>query len=296
MMKNQSEDPFHMRPLWDALLEVYEEFANVCNRNGLRFFLCEGSAIGALRNRGFIPWDDDLDVIMPRPDYERFRQICGRELPPHLRFVNYENAPEFQYTFGKIQDVREEHIYEVERRYGEMLPGGIYVDILVVDGAPDGFWASKLHKLRRLCFLCQQRFRTFRFSEMKKSGKILWVCGAVLSVSHPLEKWRMLARRYENFMKSVPFESAKATWRDSATWKAVRLTYPRCVWDKSIDMKFDEIVAPLPIGYDTYLRAQYGDYMTPPPREMQRTTHHYEGRSPWWLGPTLIPVEEEECR
>ena len=69
-----------MRPIWDALLHVYEEFARVCDENNLRYYLAEGSAIGALRHKGFIPWDDDLDVIMPRPDYERFRQI--RQLYP----------------------------------------------------------------------------------------------------------------------------------------------------------------------------------------------------------------------
>ena len=64
-----------MRPLWDAVLSVYDEFARVCTANGLCFFVGEGNAIGALRHGGFIPWDDDMDVMMPRPDYERFRKI-----------------------------------------------------------------------------------------------------------------------------------------------------------------------------------------------------------------------------
>lgn len=275
-----------MRPIWDALLHVYEEFARVCDENNLRYYLAEGSAIGALRHKGFIPWDDDLDVIMPRPDYERFRQICEKELPDYLKFVNYENAPEFQYTFGKVQDVRRDKVLEVERAYGAMLPGGIYIDILVVDGMPDGYFASALYKFRRLTFICQQRFRTFKFAEMKKPGKLFWIVGALLAVCHPFESWPKLARRFEAFMMSVPFETAKKTWRDSATYRTVRLTYPRKIWDGRVNVDFERSLVPLPAGYDTYLRAQYGDYMTPPPEGKRQTTHQYSQRCPWWLGPT----------
>jgi len=276
----------NMRPIWDALLYVYEEFAQVCNNLGLRFYLAEGSAIGALRHKGFIPWDDDLDVIMPRPDYECFRRVCDKELPSHLKFVNYENAPEFQYTFGKIQDVRRDKVLEVEKAHGAMLPGGIYIDILVVDGKPDGFFSSGFYNLRRLMFVCQQRFRTFKLTDLRLQGKLFWMVGALISVFHPFETWSDLARRYEAFMKSVPFETAKNTWRDSATYRTARLTYTRKIWDGYVNVPFDGLLAPLPVGYDIYLRAQYGDYMTPPPKEKQQTTHKYMERCPWWLGPT----------
>lgn len=283
-----------MHPIWDALLHVYEEFARVCDKNNLRYYLAEGSAIGALRHKGFIPWDDDLDVIMPRPDYERFRQICEKELPDYLKFVNYENAPEFQYTFGKVQDVRRDKVLEVERVHGAILPGGIYIDILVIDGAPSGILAKFIYKVKLLAFVCQQRFRTFCFSEIKnKPSKWLWIGGAVLSVFHPYEKWPGLAHRFENFMKSVPFETAELTWRDSATYSAVKLMYPREIWDGKVEVDFAGIKVPLPSGYDTYLCAQYGDYMTPPEKCRQLTTHLYSSRCPWWLGPTKAGADCE---
>ncbi len=280
------DDSLNMRPLWDALLDVYVEFARVCDRCGLRYFVGEGSAIGALRHKGFIPWDDDFDVIMPRPDYEKFRKVCSKELPSYLKFINYQNTPEFQYTFGKVQDVRKHKVVDVEKEYGSMLPGGIYIDILVVDGMPSSYVARTIYRFKRFMFVCQQRFRTFKFSALKLQGRVLWTLGALASVFHPSETWPDLARRFELFMMSVPFETADSTWRDAATYRTVRLSYPRNVWDGEVKVEFAGLSVPLPAGYDAYLRAQYGDYMQPPPIGHRHTTHQNRARCPWWLGPT----------
>ena len=79
---------YGLRPLWDALYEIYEEFAKICDKHGLRYYAFAGTLLGAIRHNGFIPWDDDLDVAMPRPDYEKFIQISKTELPRHLNFVD----------------------------------------------------------------------------------------------------------------------------------------------------------------------------------------------------------------
>jgi len=139
-----------------------------------------------------------------------------------------------------------------------------------------------------LLFVCQQRFRTYKFADIQGHGKLFWLVGALLSMAHPFESWQKLAGRFEEFMKSVPFETAENTWRDSATYKTVRLTYPRTVWEGHVNVEFEGLTVPLPEGYDIYLRAQYGDYMIPPPAVKRKTSHQYDWRCPWWLGPTIV--------
>ena len=77
----------NLKPVWSAILEVYDQYALVCNRFGLRHWVAYGTLLGAVRHKGFIPWDDDFDVFMPREDYERFLSIADTELPEYLKIV-----------------------------------------------------------------------------------------------------------------------------------------------------------------------------------------------------------------
>lgn len=144
----RSDDRFGMRPVWDAILEVYDAFAKVCDKNGLRYYVSDGGALGAVRHGGFIPWDDDLDVSMPREDYEKFIELSKTELPPHLKFVNWKNTPEFTLLFGKVQDSREDKIRAIEEKTGRMLSNGVYIDIFPIDGYPNDSLFSRWVKYR----------------------------------------------------------------------------------------------------------------------------------------------------
>ena len=80
--------------LQEAEFDILKTFIRICEENNLRYFLCYGSMIGAVRHQGFIPWDDDVDVAMPRPDYERFSHIADEVLPGHLYFSTYKLGKE----------------------------------------------------------------------------------------------------------------------------------------------------------------------------------------------------------
>ena len=111
----------NLKPVWDAVLNVYREVAQICDKHGLRYYLTDGTALGAVRHKGFIPWDDDFDMSMPREDYQKFIEIARNELPEHLKFVNWENTPEFTLLFGKVQDTRADFVKSIEAECGYML-------------------------------------------------------------------------------------------------------------------------------------------------------------------------------
>lgn len=283
----KSADPFGFRPQWDALLEVYQAFARVCEKHGLRQWFAEGNLIGALRNKGFVPWDDDIDVIMPRPDYEKFVSIAPQELPANLRYWNWRNVPDWRFTMGKVQEIRPEKVLEVEKAVGHTLSNGIYIDILVLDGFPDGKLAAFWYKLRMRMLGTIGRYRRTKWSSHSRRGKMEWLAGFLLSLFWPhTGTSHDVMVQIEKQMKSVPFGATKRTWRTGASVR-VTMTFPLEVWGGTIMKEFDEIQVPVPIGYDTYLRTQYGDYMTPPPADRQIPSHSFPKHFSWWLGPVL---------
>ena len=123
---------YDIKELQQRILNILLEFDKVCARHGLRYCICGGTMIGAVRHKGFIPWDDDLDVSMPRPDYERLIAHAKEWLPEPLEFVCAENDPLYPLPFGKIQDASTTLI---ERRHLYYL-GGCYIDIFPFDAYP----------------------------------------------------------------------------------------------------------------------------------------------------------------
>ena len=152
---------YNIRDLQLHLLDVLLRIDAAFRRAGLRYYLVDGSLIGAVREGGFIPWDDDMDIAVPRPDYERLIRYSRDILPEGLEFVCHENDPSYPLHFGKIQDaqttlIERPHLYYL---------GGVYVDIFPIDGAPVTMWRRRTHVLRynllrRLLYLvCRDPYR-----------------------------------------------------------------------------------------------------------------------------------------
>lgn len=142
-----------LSPIWDALMEMYEVFSSICTKHNLRHYVTDGSAIGAVRHKGFIPWDDDLDVSMPRPDYNKFMEIASKELPSNLVAYDRHQCPEMKVLFGKVQEVRESKVHKVEKQIGRILAHGLYIDIFPIDGCPSSAFEIAWVKFRYMILL-----------------------------------------------------------------------------------------------------------------------------------------------
>ena len=126
-MPNYDIQAVHQKVL-DILLAVDQ----VCRQHHLRYYIIAGTLLGALRHKGFIPWDDDLDIGMPRKDYDLFMTHAKEWLPEHYEAINGQNDPEYPLSFAKIQDARTTLIERKHLKY----TGGIYIDGFPRDGVP----------------------------------------------------------------------------------------------------------------------------------------------------------------
>ena len=122
------------KKVWQAELNILRELDRICRKHGIRYFADYGTLLGAVRHQGFVPWDDDIDVVMLRPEYERFKQVAAIEIREPLFFQNtYTDG--FVTGFSKIRDSRTS---AVEFPDYDGMHQGIFVDIFPLDDVPDG--------------------------------------------------------------------------------------------------------------------------------------------------------------
>ena len=135
-----------MKSVWKALLDILEEIMRVCDKYNLQWTLEGGSLLGAIRHNGFIPWDDDIDVVMPREDYDKLVKVLPNELPPHLFMQTTSTDIGFHIPHVMVRDSRTTGIDIDHIKWGKKFNMGIRVDILALDGMPDtsiGRWMMR---------------------------------------------------------------------------------------------------------------------------------------------------------
>ena len=130
--------PSVLRALQLVELEILREFVRLCEANGLRYYLAYGTLLGAVRHKGFIPWDDDIDVTMPREDYERFAAICGAGLPGGLRWQSYATEGHYPVWFGKL--IREDTVLRQALSDHLDISQSVFIDVFPLDGLASRWW------------------------------------------------------------------------------------------------------------------------------------------------------------
>lgn len=258
------ESKYELRPMWDEILKIYDAIKDICERNNLRYFVYGGTLIGAVRHHGFIPWDDDFDLMMPRPDYDKFILLAQKMLPYHLKWHSVETDPEHGLRFGKVCLEDEEAIAKVAESTSLSLPQGIYVDVFPIDGLPPtGFgrflWCVKRALIRRAVD-CDMLF-----------FKLMFLMG------NNRQKNRI---RFQNWLKVIPFETAKRVGTPSPYEAAAtpqRWWFKREWFDSFLEVVFEDRKVRIPCGAHDLLLGVYGDYMKLPSVEQRKPSHQVVG-------------------
>lgn len=245
-------------------IDILKQIDLICKKYNLVYFGIGGTALGAVRHGGFIPWDDDIDIGMPRKDYEKFLEVAAKELPERYHVQNYFTEPRTPFYFTKI---RKDNTLFVEYYLKDYpIHHGIFVDIFPFDNVPKKRWLKNIHF--RVCrtiyqlFLCKslKTVCSSRFQQ-KENRKSLY-----RKIIHYSLFW---------FPKSWLFYSLDFCVRFFNQWESTEISHivRRRLRVNLKDLypikrlPFDGIEMPVPCNYDAYLKAQFGDYSTLPPEE-----------------------------
>ncbi len=249
-----------------ALKDILFEFDRICRKHGLRYSLYAGTLLGAVRHKGFIPWDDDVDVCMPRPDYEKLIEILSREgeLGEHY-LLSYDRGKKGVYPFVKLMDDR----YPVKCSNHIEVPY-LYIDIFPLDGLPDG--KEEIEKeyrkdLRTAFFLLLCKWYTVD----RKWGFLLWIVGFWLYLFALCTGQSRYIRRLNRRAEQYPWENSKIVGVRS--WGKARYVMPRSVYENCVEIEFEGGNLMAIADWDKNLSLTYGNYMRLPPENKRKTQH-----------------------
>ena len=248
-------------------LEMLKIFIDVCKEYDLQYFLVCGSCLGAIRHAGFIPWDDDIDVGMPREDYENFLEIARDKLPSHLFLQTSNTDPEYPHPFAKIRNSNTTYIETSVKNLN--INHGVYLDVFPIDGISENKFIRGLIKFKKKYYnlVISKCFYSERYVEnslKKYVKKVLWQLNP--DIKKAIRKRETLFCKYA-YVSSSLITNFGSAWGD-------REIMPKDILGQGKKAVFEGIDVIVPEKYDEYLTRLYGDYMTPPPPE-KRIAHHF---------------------
>lgn len=263
----------NLSKLQNEELKIFKTFLKICEDNDLTYMICGGSFLGAVRHKGFIPWDDDIDVAMPRPDFEKFIRIAPEILPEELYLSTYKLRKDHITLVAQIFNKNKDFTLN---NSSKVIKTGAWIDILVIDGAPAPGIKRKLFGIQYMYYRMMNQFAHFdEIVNLNKKRPIYESAAIKFAQITKIEKRlnaEKLGDKFHEFLKSYPYETSEyvAAFMGAAKMNEI---LPKDVYGKGSDYEFEGMRVKGPDKYDEYLTHFYGDYMTPPPID-ERNKHN----------------------
>ena len=268
--KNDYED-LNLRDAQMLMVDILQEVHNLCEKHGLKYFLDAGTLIGAVRHKGFIPWDDDVDIGMPREDYNKFLEIAKKELPEHL-FLQTFATDKYYDVYPVPCKVRyndtiflEEHAKENHNMHN-----GVYIDVFPYDSLPKHKFMYKIQ--RGLSYNILKSFKRLRDMPEKLSfkNKLTFTFYKLVTKIFPYKR----REKFFNYLiKWNDLNSEYMGYGVDTFWS--EYVYKKSDYYDLVKLEFEGKYFYGPKNYDAILTQLYGDYMTMP-KEEERVWHAKE--------------------
>jgi len=257
-----------MTELQQVEFDLFRIFAETCEKLNLNYFLVCGSALGAKRHGGFIPWDDDLDVGMYREDYNKFIELAPPLLPEGIFLQNYHSDPEYRNIFSKLRNSNTTYIEKTVQHLN--INHGIYIDVFPLDGYPQSALEQKW-----LAF----EMKYYVYALLSGFSKSTSLKGTLANLPFRMlgypRRVKQTLMKYESVISKYPIKDTKLVC-NHGTWYGKRNYIPKEFYGKGSVISFEGYPAKVPEDIENYLKTLFGDWQTPPPPEKQRGHHFYE--------------------
>ncbi len=277
------ERPINLEEAKKIAFGVLKEIDDFCTKHEITYYLCYGTLIGAVRHKGFIPWDDDIDIMMPREDYDRFVALAKDGIGDHISLLYPEYNRDFFRPFARAYDSRTVLDFRNKKFHIDM---GIWVDIFPLDGLPESKLKQKYH------FTVQHIYRNMILANFVEQGarsssreivRRLLKVFVTNRVCRRLIKLTMKRSKKYSYHQSPYVAISVAAYGIRNKIRREDVAYP-------IKMAFEDGEFNVPNGYHNVLTSIYGDYMKLPPIEQQIAHHAYDA---YWVKDTVVQEESD---
>lgn len=252
-----------IKKLWAVELDLLAHFDHVCRKHGLKYCVGAGTMLGAIRHKGFIPWDDDIDLYMMREDYDKLMQLAD-EFPAPYCIQNCYTEPKMVQWFVKLRN--NETTGALKYELNKDICKGLFIDIFPLDGiSPDSKEDAKQSKKniktrKRLKHYNGSYAHIHRKTLLGKLKRVLRKAQVRLFYNDPVK----LFKAYDDNLKKFSTPDVKLVGNRSLHFDCPKSRRPKEDYTDLVYMPFEFLEVPVPRAYDSMLRQQYGDYMQIP--------------------------------
>lgn len=255
------------------LIGILKVIMAICEENHIQWYVGYGGCIGAIRHKGCIPWDDDIDVCIPRPDYDKFVEICKKTDLGNYELAVINEFPGYFEHFVRFFDKNSSILFDAKLDH----VSGIFIDIFPLDGAADG----KIDNNYKRFLFWQKflRFSHFRISKSErlrilKAGALKGYLFVVLTSVFRGSIQKISVRKIEKTIRKYSYEDSEYCTFYYDIY-GMRHVIPKKWIEDTIWVPFEDVQVRIPKHYHEYLTHLYGDYMTPPPVEKRDDRHAF---------------------
>lgn len=262
-----------LRELQLVELDILKEFLRICEKYHLRYYALGGTLLGAVRHEGFIPWDDDVDIGMPRPDFIRFEEIAKKEFPDYIHYRTYKETPGYRYYVPRLTDSR---VTVIDSSAAVEQEKEAWIDIFPLDGMPENKWKRKFHCFRLLVARARVNYSMFSTNiDLKKTNRpfverVMIAAGKILPVEK-IFKTEKEFRRLDRLMQKYSYDDSAYLINFMGIHKLKEMFHKK-YYGQGADYPFEDVVLRGPADFDFVLHQMYGDYRMPPSKE--EMNHH----------------------